>query len=74
MLIPSKRIQRFCCLVRSEYRHVDLSMTTQTQQETRSEQFKIDGDPLAPWLAAVVAIAALVTDCTIVVERVDPAK
>jgi uncharacterized protein DUF4342 len=88
-------------------------MTTQMQQETRSEQFKIDGDQLlgtvkrlikegnvrrisikqgentivelpltvgvagavlAPWLAAVGAIAALVTDCTIVVERVEPAK
>jgi Domain of unknown function (DUF4342) len=88
-------------------------MTTQTQEQTRTEQFKIDGDRLlaefkrllkegnvrrisikqgehtivelpltvgvagavlAPWLAAVGAIAALVTDCSIVVERVGPAK
>lgn len=87
-------------------------MTTQTEQQTRTEQFKIDGDRLiaevkrliaegnvrrisikqgehtiielpltvgvagailAPWLAAVGAIAALVTDCSIVVERVEPA-
>ena len=88
-------------------------MTTQTQEQTRTEHFKIDGDHLlaefkrllkegnvrrisikqgehtivelpltigvagavlAPWLAAVGAIAALVTDCSIVVERVGPAK
>lgn len=87
-------------------------MTTQTEQQTRTEQFKIDGDRLvaevkrliaegnvrrisikqgehtivelpltvgvagaiiAPWLAAVGAVAALVTDCSIVVERVEPA-
>jgi hypothetical protein len=87
-------------------------MTSQTQEQTRTEQFKIDGDRLlatfkqlinegnvrrisikqgehtivelpltggvagavlAPWLAAVGAIAALVTDCSIVVERVEPA-
>jgi hypothetical protein len=87
-------------------------MTTATQQETRTEQFTIDGDRLvaevkrlvaegnvrrisikqgehtivelpltvgvagailAPWLAAVGAIAALVTDCSIVVERIEPA-
>jgi len=87
-------------------------MTTKTQEQTRTEQFKIDGDRLlsefkrlvnegnvrrvsikqgehtivelpltvgvagavlAPWLAAVGAIAALVTDCSIVVERVEPA-
>ncbi|HYM49018.1 MAG TPA: DUF4342 domain-containing protein [Candidatus Limnocylindrales bacterium] len=86
-------------------------MTTQTDQQTRTEQFKIDPDRLlaevrrlvqegnvrrisikqgdhtivelpltvgvagailAPWLAAVGAIAALVTDCTIVVEREGP--
>lgn len=86
-------------------------MTTQTEQRTWTEQFKIDGDRLlaevkrliaegnvrrisikqgqhtivelpltlgvagailAPWLAAVGAIAALVTDCSIVVERVEP--
>ncbi len=84
----------------------------QTQEQTRTEQFNIDGDRLlgavrqlikegnvrrisikqadhtivelpltvgvagavvAPWLAAVGAIAALVTDCSIVVERVEPA-
>jgi Domain of unknown function (DUF4342) len=83
-------------------------MTTATQEQTRTEQFKIDGDHLlaevkriiaegnvrrigikqgehtivevpltvgvagailAPWLAAIGAIAALVTDCSIVVER-----
>ncbi len=33
----------------------------------------VAGAVLAPWLAAVGAIAALVTDCSIVVERVDPA-
>ena len=88
-------------------------MTTQTQEKTRTEQFKIDGDRLlaefkrllkegnvrrisikqgehtivelpltigvagavlAPWLAAVGAIAALVTDSSIVVERVEPTK
>ncbi len=88
-------------------------MTSQTQQQTRTEQFKIDGDRLlaefkrllkegnvrrisikqgehtivelpltigvagavlAPWLAAVGAIAALVTDCSIVVERVETAE
>ena len=88
-------------------------MTTQTEQQTRTEQFKIDGDRLiaevkrliaegnvrrisikqgehtivelpltvgvagaiiAPWLAAVGAVAALVTDCSIVVERVEPAR
>lgn len=88
-------------------------MASQTQQQTRTEQFKIDGDHLlaefkrlikegnvrrisikqgehtivelpltvgvagavlAPWLAAVGAIAALVTDCSIVVERVEPAR
>jgi len=88
-------------------------MTTQTQEKTRTEQFKIDGDRLiaevkrlikegnvrrlsikqgdhtivelpltvglagavlAPWLAAVGAVAALVTDSSIVVERVDSAK
>jgi hypothetical protein len=88
-------------------------MTSQTQEQTRTEQFKIDGDRLiaefkrlisegnvrkisikqgdhtivelpltigvagavlAPWLAAVGAIAALVTDCSIVVERVEPAS
>jgi hypothetical protein len=87
-------------------------MTTQTQEQARTEQFKIDPDHLlsefkrlinegndrrisikqgehtivelpltvgvagavlAPWLAAVGAIAALVTDCSIVVERVEPA-
>ncbi|HEX9095183.1 MAG TPA: DUF4342 domain-containing protein [Candidatus Dormibacteraeota bacterium] len=87
-------------------------MPTQTQEQTRTEQFKIDPDRLlaeirrlinegnvrrisikqgehtivelpltvgvagavlAPWLAAVGAIAALVTDCNIVVERVEPA-
>jgi hypothetical protein len=87
-------------------------MTTGTQEKTRTEQFKIDGDRLvaelkrliaegnvrrisikqgehtivelpltvgvagailAPWLAAVGAIAALVTDCSIVVERIEPA-
>lgn len=31
----------------------------------------VAGAVLAPWLAAVGAIAALVTDCSIVVERVD---
>lgn len=88
-------------------------MSTQTQEQTRTEQFKIDGDQLlqkfkqlinegnvrriiikqgehtivelpltvgvagavlAPWLAAVGAIAALVTDCSIVVERVEPPR
>jgi hypothetical protein len=88
-------------------------MTTQTQEKTRTEQFKIDGDRiiaevkrlinegnvrrisikqgdhtivelpltvglagavLAPWLAAVGAVAALVTDSSIIVERVDSAK
>jgi len=88
-------------------------MTTDTKEQTRTEQFKIDGDRLlgeikrlikegnvrrisikqgdhtivelpltvgvagavlAPWLAAVGAIAALVTDCSIVVERVEPAE
>jgi Domain of unknown function (DUF4342) len=34
----------------------------------------VAGAILAPWLAAVGAIAALVTDCTIVVERTEPAK
>jgi uncharacterized protein DUF4342 len=87
-------------------------MTTETKEQTRTEQFKIDGDRLlgmvkqlikegnvrrisikqgehtivelpltvgvagavlVPWLAAVGAIAALVTDCSIVVERVEPA-
>lgn len=87
-------------------------MTTGTQEQTRTEQFKIDGDRLVaevkrliaegnvrrisikqgehtivelpltvgiagailvPWLAAVGAIAALVTDCSIVVERVEKA-
>lgn len=87
-------------------------MTTGTQEKTRTEQFKIDGDRLvaelkrliaegnvrrisikqgehtivelpltvgvagailAPWLAAVGGIAALVTDCSIVVERIEPA-
>lgn len=33
----------------------------------------VAGAVLAPWLAAAGAIAALVTDCSIVVERVDPA-
>ena len=33
----------------------------------------IAGALIAPWLAAVGAIAALVTDCSIVVERVEPA-
>ena len=32
----------------------------------------VAGAVLAPWLAAVGAIAALVTDCSIVVERVEP--
>ena len=88
-------------------------MTTQTEEKTRTEQFKIDGDRLiaevkrlinegnvrrisikqgdhtivelpltvglagavlAPWLAAVGAVAALVTDSSIVVERVDSTK
>lgn len=88
-------------------------MPTQTENQTRTEQFKIDGDRLiaevkrliaegnvrrisikqgehtivelpltvgvagallAPWLAAVGAVAALVTDCSIVVERVEPTK
>jgi hypothetical protein len=88
-------------------------MPTQTEEQTRTEQFKIDGDRLiaevkrliaegnvrrisikqgehtivelpltvgvagallAPWLAAVGAIAALVTDCSIVVEREEPVK
>jgi uncharacterized protein DUF4342 len=88
-------------------------MTTQTQEQTRTEQFKIDGDRLiaevkrlinegnvrrisikqgdhtiielpltvglagallAPWLAAIGAVAALVTDCSIVVERAHSAK
>ncbi len=31
----------------------------------------VAGAVLAPWLAAVGAIAALVTDCSIVVERVE---
>ena len=79
-------------------------MTSQTQEQTRTEQFKIDGDrllaeikrlikegnvrrisikqgehtivelPLTVGVAgAVLAIAALVTDCSIVVERVEPA-
>jgi hypothetical protein len=86
-------------------------MATETQEQTRTEQFKVDPDRLlaemrrlfnegnvrrisikqgkhtvvefpltvgvagailAPWLAAVGAIAALVTDCSIVVERVEP--
>jgi hypothetical protein len=34
----------------------------------------VAGAVLAPWLAAVGAIAALVTDSSIVVERVEPAK
>lgn len=85
-------------------------MATQTEEQTRTEQFKVDGDHLlaetkrllregnvrrisikqgdhtivelpltiglagavlAPWLAAVGAIAALVTDCSIVIERVE---
>ena len=33
----------------------------------------VAGAVLAPWLAAVGAVAALVTDCSIVVERVEPA-
>jgi uncharacterized protein DUF4342 len=33
----------------------------------------VAGAVLAPWLAAAGAIAALVTDCSIVVERVDSA-
>src|SRR3984893_13006439 len=88
-------------------------MTAQTQEKTRTEQFKIDGDRLlaevkrlinegnvrrisikqseqtivelpltvglagavlAPWLAAVGAVAALVTDSSIVVERVEQAN
>src|ERR1700730_11703624 len=86
-------------------------MTAQTQEKTRTEQFKIDvdrllaelkrlinegnvrrisikqgehtivelpltvglaGAVLAPWLAAVGAVAALVTDSSIVVERDEP--
>ncbi|MFI5259831.1 MAG: DUF4342 domain-containing protein [Candidatus Limnocylindrales bacterium] len=31
----------------------------------------VAGAVLAPWLAAVGAIAALVTDCSVVVERAD---
>ena len=31
----------------------------------------VAGAVLAPWLAGIGAIAALVTDCSIVVERVD---
>ena len=31
----------------------------------------VAGTVLAPWLAAIGAIAALVTDCSIVVERAD---
>ncbi|MGO9180439.1 MAG: DUF4342 domain-containing protein [Candidatus Limnocylindrales bacterium] len=31
----------------------------------------VAGAVLAPWLAAIGAIAALVTDCSIVVERAD---
>ena len=87
-------------------------MTTTSEQKTRTEEFKIDGDRLlaefkrllnegnvrrisikqgehtlvefpltvglagavlAPWLAAVGAIAALATDSSIVVERVGSA-
>ncbi|HEY7942751.1 MAG TPA: DUF4342 domain-containing protein [Candidatus Limnocylindrales bacterium] len=32
----------------------------------------VAGAVLAPWLAAIGAIAALVTDCSIVVERIEP--
>ena len=88
-------------------------MATPTQAQTRTEQFKVEGDQLlaktkrlinegnvrrislkqgehtvlalpltiglagvllAPWLAAVGAVAALVTDSSIVVERAEPSR
>ena len=61
-------------------------MATPTQEQTRAEQFKVEGDlPLAETKRlikegecppdqhrAVGAVAALVTDSSIVVERAEP--
>jgi Domain of unknown function (DUF4342) len=95
------------------YYRKEIAMTTSTQEKTRTEQFKVEGDRLlaetkrlikegnvrrisikqgehtvlelpltmgvagvllAPWLAAVGAVAALVTDSSIEVERAEPSR